>query len=112
VTFCPTAGEPYRDKPRLYLDRDDFLAETDNAFMLFDTAVEGRFAGETHRVEMNGSLTYESPQGTVHVDPDAFTVIDASGEEGAVLRLEAAATMYAVMQGVRGSMPYLPVAGG
>ena len=24
TTFCPTAGEPYRDKPRLYLDRLEF----------------------------------------------------------------------------------------
>ncbi len=35
-TFCPTAGEPYRDKPRLYLDRAEFEAQSDNAFMLFD----------------------------------------------------------------------------
>ncbi|MFZ0493729.1 MAG: hypothetical protein WAM81_11095, partial [Acidimicrobiia bacterium] len=110
VTFCPTAGEPYRDKPRLYLNRDDFLSEPDNAFMLHNGAMEGRFAGETHRIELNGSLTYENPLGTVHVDPDEFTVIDASGKDGAVLRLEAAATMYAIMQGLRGSMPYLPVA--
>ena len=26
VTFCPTSGEPYRDKPRLYLDRAVELA--------------------------------------------------------------------------------------
>jgi hypothetical protein len=48
----------------------------------------------------------------VHVDPDEFTVLDASGEEGAVLRLEPAATMYTIMRGVRGSMPHLPVVGG
>jgi len=110
VTFCPTAGEPYRDKPRIYLNKDDFLSETDNAFMLYEDAMEGRFAGETHRIELNGSLTYESPEGTVHIDADEFTVLDASGEEGAVLRLEAAATMYAIMQGLRGSMPHLPTA--
>ncbi|MDH3471972.1 MAG: FAD-dependent oxidoreductase, partial [Acidimicrobiia bacterium] len=33
VTFCPTSGEPYKDKPRLYLNRQEFEAETDNAFM-------------------------------------------------------------------------------
>jgi putative selenate reductase len=31
TTFCPTSGEPYRDKPRLYLDRADFEAQEDNA---------------------------------------------------------------------------------
>ena len=110
VTFCPTAGEPYRDKPRLYLNRQDFLAETDNAFMLHGDAMEGRFGGETHRIELNGSLTYESPKGTVHVDPDEFAVLDAAGDDGTILRLEPAATMYAIMQGVRESMPYVPVA--
>ena len=52
VTACPTSGEPYRDKPRLYLDRAEFEAEADNAFMLFDDgSVEGRYGGETHRLD-------------------------------------------------------------
>jgi len=38
TTFCPTAGEPYRDKPRLYLDRPEFEAQEDNAFMVFRDA--------------------------------------------------------------------------
>jgi putative selenate reductase len=110
VTFCPTAGEPYRDKPRLYLDRDDFLAEDDNAFMLFDGAMEGRFEGRTHRIELNGALTYRSPGAIARLDPDTFTVLDATGDDGAVLRLEPAATMYTIMRGLNGSMPHLPVA--
>ncbi|HMO51177.1 MAG TPA: FAD-dependent oxidoreductase [Kiritimatiellia bacterium] len=32
VTFCPTAGRPYRDKPRLYLNLKEFEGETDNAY--------------------------------------------------------------------------------
>ncbi|MGI9610535.1 MAG: putative selenate reductase subunit YgfK, partial [Acidimicrobiia bacterium] len=36
VTVCPTSGEPFVDKPRLYLNRDEFEAEDDNAFMMFD----------------------------------------------------------------------------
>ena len=36
TTACPTSGDPYKDKPRVYLDRADFEAEKDNAFMLFD----------------------------------------------------------------------------
>ena len=56
ATFCPTAGTPYRDKPRLYLDRADFEAQQDNAFMLLGQGViEARSAGETHRVEVDGA---------------------------------------------------------
>jgi putative selenate reductase len=112
VTFCPTAGEPYRDKPRLYLNREDFLAESDNAFMLFDDAMEGRFGGATHRVEMNGDLSYRGPDGTAHLDPATFSIIDASGADGAVLAFEPAAIMYTIMQGIKGSMPHVPVASG
>jgi hypothetical protein len=61
---------------------------------------------------MNGSLTYTQPKGTIRLDPDAFTVLDASGQDGAVVQLDAAATMYSIMKGVRGSMPFLPVATG
>jgi len=112
VTFCPTAGEPYRDKPRLYLNREDFLSQSDNAFMLFDDAMEGRFGGETHRVEMNGALSYRSPRGEVHLDPDSLAVLDASGEDGASVLLEPAATMVTIMNGLTESMPHVPRANG
>ena len=49
TTFCPTSGAPYRDKPRLYLNREDFEAQQDNAFMIFHDsdrwAIEARCEG-------------------------------------------------------------------
>ena len=63
TTFCPTAGQPYRDKPRLYLDRQEFEAQQDNAFMVFrkrdQWAMEARWQGATHRIELNGELDYK-----------------------------------------------------
>src|SRR5665811_325599 len=48
VTACPTSGKPYEDKPRLYLDRKEFDAESSNAFMVKNdsdaTVVLARFA--------------------------------------------------------------------
>ena len=62
VTACPTSGSPYRDKPRLYLDRADFLAQPSNAFMhLGDGLMEGRFAGATHRITVDGTIEYLAP---------------------------------------------------
>ncbi|NIA25924.1 MAG: FAD-dependent oxidoreductase [Gammaproteobacteria bacterium] len=111
VTFCPTAGDPYRDKPRLYLHRDDFLAETDNAFLLSESdgapSMQGRFSGETHEIGLNGSLTYRWPGGSARLDPDTCAVLDVTAAEGSVLRFEAAATMYAILRGLQGSMPQL-----
>jgi putative selenate reductase len=115
VTFCPTAGEPYKDKPRLYLNRTEFEAETDNAFMMFDdgvtAAMDGRFGGETHRIELNGSLSYSSPALRATIDPGDFSLLSAEPGDG-VPSLEPAATMYALLTGVRHSMPHIPTADG
>ena len=54
VTFCPTSGRPWRDKPRIHLDRSEFESRTDNAFRLLTLqgrrAIQGRFGGETKQL--------------------------------------------------------------
>jgi putative selenate reductase len=116
TTFCPTAGKPYRDKPRLYLDRADFEAEEDNAFLLVETAagraIEMRWAGETHRVEVNGAVTYRTPRLTARLDPASWELLEGEAgpgaSEGEALSLVPAATAYALLMGLAGSMPFLP----
>ncbi len=111
ATFCPTAGRPYVDKPRLYLDETDFNAQADNAFMLTgDGSMAGRWGGETHRITLNGDLTYENPAATVRIDPATWEIrdADATGSGGAVT-LEPAAAMYALLEGLQQSTAGLPV---
>lgn len=85
TTFCPTAGAPYRDKPRLYLNREDFEAETDNAFMLFrkddSWAIEARKQGATLRLD---------------------------GDDRRDTAAAAYADMATLLDGVRKSLPHLP----
>ncbi|MDJ0792073.1 MAG: FAD-dependent oxidoreductase [Acidimicrobiia bacterium] len=115
VTACPTSGRPYEDKPRLYLDRDEFDAEADNAFLVEQTTdavvVLGRFASETHRLSVNGSIDYEGPDVSATFGED-FTVRSAQpgagAEPGAEVSLEPAATMYVVWSGLAESMPEVP----
>ncbi|MGD9020725.1 MAG: hypothetical protein PVF46_02935, partial [Lysobacterales bacterium] len=115
--FCPTAGEPYRDKPRLYLDRAEFEAQSDNAFMVSGQDVwvmEGRWAGETHRIEVNGSLQYSTPRIKATLEPGDFSVqhveVVTNPADDETFSLEPCATMYALLTGLRDSMPYLPTA--
>ena len=86
TTFCPAAGAPYRDKPRLYLNRDDFEAQSDNAFMISrdgdSWAIDARRSGETEHLEFNRRKE----------DVDARH-----------------ADMATLLNGVRLSMPFLPV---
>jgi putative selenate reductase len=92
TTFCPTAGQPYRDKPRLYLNRPEFEAQQDNAFMAFNDSgrwsMDARWQGATHHIELNSSLDYASAETPV---------------------LEPQASMVVLLQGIAKSMPHLPV---
>ncbi len=116
TTFCPTAGEPYRDKPRLYLDRSEFEGQSDNAFMVFrdaaQWAMDARWGGATHRIELNGKLDYRGPSFTAQIDPDKFTIEQiepgARARDGDVLSLEPCAAMYVLLTGLKQSLPHLP----
>ena len=123
TTFCPTSGEPYRDKPRLYLDREDFEAQSDNAFMLIrdhespnTEVIEARWNGETHRLETNldagGDLRYTSPAFSARLGAEDFSLLEIEagdvGADGQQLSLEPCASMYVVLKGLSESMPHLP----
>jgi len=111
ATFCPTAGAPYRDKPRLYLDRDDFEAQADNAFMLLGGgAIEARLAGETLRVEVDGAVVCTTPQATVRLDPATWEVMEARAGAAAdgEVPLEACLVAYFLLVSLGEAAPFLP----
>ena len=113
VTACPTSGQPYVDKPRLYLNREEFEGESDNAFMMFsDTSIESRVDGETHRLVLNGAIEYSSPSIVAKMDPGTLELLEVTPQDGvnaATISLEPAATMFTIMKGLRDSMPHLPM---
>jgi putative selenate reductase len=118
TTFCPTAGEPYLEKPRLYIDRNEFSAQQDNAFMVFRTAdtwsMEARWQGETHHLEFGASLDYRGPLFSAQLERVTFKLLQASVTEkarpGDELSLEPVATMYVLLNGLKNSLPHLPTA--
>jgi putative selenate reductase len=114
VTACPTAGRPYVDKPRLYLDRADFEAQASNAFMLLGGgAMEARIGGQTHRISVNGRIEYTAPRFRAVLDRDTLTLVWATptgAVEGEPLSLEPAAVMATLLAGITGSLPQIPIA--
>jgi len=116
VTFCPTAGRPWRDKPRLYLDRREFEAEADNAFRMFrDQQVwilQARWAGHTHEIMLNHDLRYHAPGLKLELDAKTLAVRKSSTSlrDGTTISLAACAAMVALLRGLRDSAAYLPVA--
>ena len=118
TTFCPTAGDPYLDKPRLYLDRNEFSAQQDNAFMVCRTGdtwtMDARWQGETHRLELKTSLEYQGPLFSAYLERETFKPLRVDVTErarmGDELSLEPVATMYVLLDGLMHSLPYLPTA--
>jgi putative selenate reductase len=114
TTACPTAGRPYRDKPRLYLDRAEFEAQPSNAFLLLGPGtMEGRYDGATHRIHVDGVIEYSAPGIAARLDPVSLRVLTATSpgaQEGATLSLVPAAQMATLLSGLATSMPHVPVA--
>ena len=113
TTACPTSGQPWRDKPRLYLDAADFESQVDNAFrLLADGSIEARWSGQTHRLSMNGVVEYTSPAVTARFDAGTFELLEArrgpAAADGDTLTLDRAADMLVLLRGLDRSMPHLP----
>jgi putative selenate reductase len=119
VTFCPTAGRPYRDKPRLYGTRREWEQERENAFFLTigdgnaspHWILKGRYEGHTHSLGWNGKLTYESPRLTAELDPETLAPLHVEVKspwlEGDTVRLRPAAEMMVLLSALRGDARYL-----
>jgi putative selenate reductase len=118
VTFCPTAGRPWLDKPRLYFHRGEFEAQTDNAFMLLksETArgIQARFGGELHHLlEESGLLRYASPAIELCMDADTLVVLEskACGESQheCLVNADFLAAMLILHRSFAVSMPEFPL---
>lgn len=77
-------------------------------------AMEARWQGETHRLELNGRLVYHGPAFSAKLDTVTFQPVqidvNEGVENGAVLSLEPAASMYVLLNGLKKSLPFLPTA--
>ncbi|MEE8594141.1 MAG: putative selenate reductase subunit YgfK, partial [Candidatus Bipolaricaulota bacterium] len=111
TTFCVHQGRPYRDKPRLFLDREAFEAETENAYCLNPDGISGRADGATSRLAEapDGQWTYETASVRLTLAPD-FSVIDSQVEGSAVgtISLRPAVEMALLLRAIRSDGDYLP----
>ena len=87
VTFCPTADRPWRDKPRLYLNRGDFEAQTDNAFMFLahneGRGIQARSGGVLFQLmESDTRLQFSSPALGLQMDSSNLAVLGLEAGRG------------------------------
>ena len=117
-TFCVHQGKPYLDKPRLFLRKDDFEREQDNAFY-----VERGATGWIIRKREGGQESYLSVQDgsdKAHFENE-WLAIDLSVTDYQIQAMQAKkefqgefslaelAEMYTILQGISTSLFFLPL---
>jgi putative selenate reductase len=110
ATFCVHQGEPYRDKPRLFLKATDFRLETENAFYIEGDTIRRIEEGRESllAVEAGGRMTFENDNLHVTLSP-AFEIGDMALKTtfDGVFSLREAAEMKVVLDGVRNFLSFL-----
>ncbi|MBD3851269.1 MAG: putative selenate reductase subunit YgfK [Acidobacteria bacterium] len=118
VTFCPTSDRPWRDKPRLYLDRHDFEAETDNAFMFIRSdgarGLQARFGGALLQLIEDGDvLRFTSPVVVLSMDAESLDILESAVRdhpaEDVLVNPEHLGAMIVLHRAFADSMPEFPL---
>jgi putative selenate reductase len=111
TTFCVHQGQPYLEKPRLFLRESDYLLEDSNAFLIEGDTIRRREGGQEARLTArDGALAFENAQVRLSLS-SGFQIREMTLEEAfeGTLSLRGAAEMALILQGVRGSLPFLLV---
>ncbi|MBN1658703.1 MAG: putative selenate reductase subunit YgfK [Anaerolineae bacterium] len=112
ATFCVHQGRPYADKPRLFLDEDDFMAAEDNAFHLDGDTLRRREGGREMRLtRQEGGYLYQDGHLRMTLSPD-LAVREMTLQEAfeGSRSLRPAAEMAVLLEGLKGSLPFLGAA--
>ncbi len=105
-TFCPTAGAPYKSKPKIFLTRASFEEATDGYYL--ETLKEGKRllgkkSAEMISLEESGQeYIYTNRNVIVRIKKSDFSVLDVEvvvPEEDKVISLAEAANMHVILQG-------------
>ena len=69
ATFCPSAGAPYRDKPRIHLSRESFDNAPDGYRLASPSRLEGKRGGKAFSLAAEkGGFVFESDALIAHLD--------------------------------------------
>ncbi len=114
ATFCVHQGRPYADKPRLFLQRADFEAESDNAFFVEGGTIWARQGGHEAGLALrDGKLELDTGRATIllseGVSEGAWQVEQAVLHEPfqGTLSLGQAGPMWVLLRALSGPLAFL-----
>ncbi|NOR82955.1 MAG: putative selenate reductase subunit YgfK, partial [Ardenticatenales bacterium] len=109
ATFCVHHGKPYAEKPRIFLGKEEFELQDDNAYYIEGDTIWQRTGGEESQLSVsNGTVTFTNPQVRISLSP-AFNIHEMAlrQEFEGILSLKQAAEMALILSGIKTSAPFL-----
>ncbi len=109
ATFCVHHGKPYAEKPRIFLGKEEFELQDDNAYYIEGDTIWQRMGGEESQLSVsNGTVTFTNPQVRISLSP-AFNIHEMAlrQEFEGILSLKQAAEMALILSGIKTSAPFL-----
>ena len=109
ATFCVHHGKPYAEKPRIFLGKEEFELQDDNAYYIEGDTIWQRMGGEESQVSVsNGTVTFTNPQVRISLS-SAFNIHEMAlrQEFEGILSLKQAAEMALILSGIKTSAPFL-----
>jgi len=67
-TFCPTAGDPYQDKPQLHISAQSYQEAGSGYHFLENTLLKKNETGEVSLIYQEGEYIYRSSMGQIYFD--------------------------------------------
>jgi len=82
ATFCTHSGEPFRDKPVFFIEKDHFLEDKEDGWFINEFEMIRRYQGDTfHLFTENGNFIVEQDQLRTVIGP-GFKVLEVTGSMG------------------------------
>jgi putative selenate reductase len=109
TTFCVHPGEPFREKPRLFLHEEDYLADEGPALYVSADGIRRRFGTEEVVLTLaaDGYAYAAGPlRATLGTDGGVLSV-EGTGSSPEPVSLRAAIELLTLFEGIRSSAPHL-----
>jgi len=81
TTFCPSKGAPYKDKPRLFLKRDDFLNDSGEGYFIYSEkgkkCIEYKHSGITEKmILLDSNYIYKNDNIEVKLNKSDLNILN------------------------------------
>lgn len=103
TSFCPTAGSPYRDKPRFYLSESVFHAEKSGYYLNGDSIYKYENGYKFVLTKKESSFIYQTDDLTADIEKDSFNIknIEFKNQADQVHELNCAAELIFLLKNLQ-----------